>query len=84
MGPPSYMRSVVDRNVIMRRMTVKQIIALALVRLQIFVLNPKISKIQFPSSAEINDKMYSVVSLDGVTLRRWGSTFQKHVCTYVQ
>jgi len=25
MGPPSYMRSVVDRNVVMRRMTVEQI-----------------------------------------------------------
>ena len=73
------MRSVVDRNVVMRRMTVNQIIALDLVRLQIFVLNSKISEKQFPSSTERNNKMCCVVSLHSVTVKPWRNTFQKHV-----
>jgi len=63
------MRSVVDRNVVMRRIAVNQIIALDLVLLHICVLNRKITKIQFLSSAEKNDKMYCVVSLDIVTVK---------------
>ena len=62
------MRSVVERNVVMRRVPVNQIIALDLVLVHICVLNHKITKIQFPSSAEMNDKMYCVVSLDTVTV----------------
>ena len=33
MGPPSYMRSVVDRNVVMRRMTVLQYVLRSCLRL---------------------------------------------------
>jgi len=78
------MRSVVDRNVVMRRMTANQIIALDLFHLQIFVLNCKISEIPLGLAVQYTDmrRLTTGIRSEKYIVRRFRRCAKVIDCTY--